>query len=131
LPKKKADKLRIENINYAQSTIFDTRYKIGSFDTVLAFYILHLLEDADKVMQRINELLKPGGLIISVTPCLGETIFQSFILSVLSKIGLIPKSRPYKIPELEKLITDGDFKIIEAECLHRKDQQYFIVAKKI
>ena len=131
IAQKKADDLKIKNIYYIQSTIFDIRYKIGSFDAVLAFYILHLLDDADKVIQRINELLKPGGLIISVTPCMGETIFQSFILSIISKIGLIPMSTPFKIPELEDLITDGDFEIIESECLYRKGQQHFIVAKKI
>ncbi len=31
---------------------------------ILGFYILHLLEDTPKVMKRMNELLKPGGLII-------------------------------------------------------------------
>ncbi|NEW06798.1 methyltransferase domain-containing protein [Paenibacillus sp. SYP-B3998] len=57
------------NINYAHSTIFDERYKKGSFDVILVFHVLHLLEDEHIVLQRINELLKPGGLLISATPC--------------------------------------------------------------
>jgi 2-polyprenyl-3-methyl-5-hydroxy-6-metoxy-1,4-benzoquinol methylase len=130
IAKDKAEDLKIENIIYAQSTIFDPRYKVGSFDAVLALYILHILDDAEKVIQRIKDLLKPGGLVISVTPCLGETRFQNYILSVISKLGLIPMSRPFTISELEKTIIDGNFKIVEAECLHRKGHQYFIVAQK-
>ena len=61
----------------------------GTFDGILAFYILHLLEDSQMVIQRINELLKPGGLIISVTPCMGKKPFLNGIFSIFSKLGFI------------------------------------------
>jgi 2-polyprenyl-3-methyl-5-hydroxy-6-metoxy-1,4-benzoquinol methylase len=130
IAKRKADGRKIENIDYAHSTIFDERYKRGSFDVILVFYILHLLEDTPKVMKRMNELLKPGGLIISATPCMGEKTFLSILLSLVSKIGLIPNTRSFKISELEDSIATGNFEIIETECLHQSSQQYFIVAKK-
>jgi len=97
---------------------------------ILVFYILHLLEDPHKVMQRINELLKPGGLIISATPCMGEKTFLSILLSLVCKIGLIPNIRPFKKSELEDSIANGNFEIVETECLYQRSQQYFIVAKK-
>ena len=131
IAKRKADGRKIENIDYEHSTIFDERYKRGSFDVILVFNILHLLEDTPKVMRRINELLKPGGLIISTTPCMGEKTFLSILLSLLSKIGLIPKIRSFKISELEDSIANVNFEIVETECLHQRSQQYFIVAKKI
>ena len=53
--KRKASELKIENVNYAQSTIFDDRYKKESFNVILAFNILQYLEDKHKVMQRINQ----------------------------------------------------------------------------
>jgi 2-polyprenyl-3-methyl-5-hydroxy-6-metoxy-1,4-benzoquinol methylase len=130
IAQKKADGRKIKNIDYAHSTIFDEKYKRGSFDVILAFYILHLLEDTHKVMQRINELLKPGGLIISATPCMGEETFLSVLLSLGSKIGLVPNISPFKISELEDSITAGNFEIVETEYLHQRGQQYFIVAKK-
>lgn len=131
IAKRKADVRKIENIDYTQSTIFDDRYKRGSFDVILVFYILHLLEDTHKVMQQINELLKPGGLIISATPCMGEKIFPGILLSIVSKIGLVPKIRLFKISELENSIANGNFEIVETECVHQYGQQHFIVAKKI
>ncbi len=130
IAKGKADGRRVENIVYAHSTIFDERYESGSFDAVLAFYVLHLLGDPPKVMQRINELLKPGGLIISATPCLGEKKTLQRILSLAGKIGLVPNIKPFKISELEDLIAHGSFEIVETECLHQGTQEYFIVAKK-
>lgn len=51
ITKRKADGRKIENIVYAHSTIFDERYKRGSFDVILVFYILHLLEDTHGVTQ--------------------------------------------------------------------------------
>ena len=131
IAEKKAGERKIENIDYAHSTIFDERYERGSFDVILAFYILHLLEEPHKVMQRMNELLKPGGLIISATPCMGEKTLLSIPLSLLSRIGLVPKIRLFKLPELEEAIADGDFEIVEAECLHQSTRQYFIAAKKV
>ncbi len=62
----------VANVSFAKATIFDEGLERESFEVVLAFSIFHLLEDAPKALRRIDELLKPGGLLISVTPCLGE-----------------------------------------------------------
>jgi len=131
IAKQKADGRGIENIDYARATLFDERYERGSYDVILAFYILHLLEDTPKVMQRINELLKRGGLIISVTPCMGEKPFLSSVLSLVSKIGLVPSIRSFRISELQDSIASGNFEIVETECLAQSSQEYFIVAKKV
>ncbi len=120
---------KVKNIDFAQTTIFDEKLERGSFDVILCFYLLHLVDDTPKVMQRINELLKPGGLMISATPCMRGT-FLGVLLSPVSKIGLIPPITLFKISELEDLMTDGNFEIVETECLHQSGQQYFIVAKK-
>jgi 2-polyprenyl-3-methyl-5-hydroxy-6-metoxy-1,4-benzoquinol methylase len=131
IAKNKADNRKIQNIFYTHSTIFDERYNKGSFDVILAFYILHLLQDIQKTIQRINDLLKPGGLVISITPCIGEKIFLNISLSLLSKIGLVPDIKSFKANELEDIIADGNFQTIENESLHQGMPQYFIVAKKI
>jgi len=131
--KRKAGECKIENIDFTQSSIFDERHKKGSFDVVLAFNILHLLEDTSKVVQRINGLLKPEGLIISVTACMGEKkTLLSIFLFALVKIGIIPfNMRFFKISELKDLISNGNFLIIQVENLPNNPLEYFIVAKKI
>ncbi|NSY38950.1 class I SAM-dependent methyltransferase [Leisingera sp. ANG59] len=44
----------------------------GPFDAVLAHNLLHLLPDLAEVLDGVAERVKPGGLFISKTPCLGE-----------------------------------------------------------
>ncbi len=72
IAKSKAGERRIDNIHYSQATIFDKRYQKESFNVILAFRILHMLEDIQDIMCRIYELLKPGGTFISVSACTGE-----------------------------------------------------------
>ena len=133
--KRKAAERKIQNIHFAQSTIFDERYKRESFDVILAFNILHFLEDTQKVMTRINELLKPKGLIISVTPCLGEkksfiNILIFLLVFLQTKMGMVPYIRFFRISEFEDSIANANFQIVETESLHSPGEQYFIVAKK-
>ncbi|TAL66834.1 MAG: class I SAM-dependent methyltransferase [Bacteroidetes bacterium] len=128
---RKAIERKIQNIENVCSTIFDNRYKIGSFDIIFAFYILHLLDEPQMVLNRIFELLKPNGFFISAIPCLGEKPILYNILSICGKIGVIPKVRPFKISELINIYKTGNYNIVETECLNQKLSQYYIVAKKL
>lgn len=131
IAKNKAFGRKIQNIDYTHTTIFDERFKRGSFDAIIVFYILHLLEDTHKIIQRINELLKPGGLIISATPCMGEKPLYKSLLSIASKIGITPKIKAFKISELEHLFIKENFEIIETACLKMNSPQYILIAKKL
>ncbi|TVX96630.1 class I SAM-dependent methyltransferase [Cohnella terricola] len=127
----KAKERNIANINYAHTTIFDKRYEKGSFDVVMAFHVLHLLEDEQTVLQRMNELLKPGGLLISATPCVGEKIVLKNLLLFAGRVGLMPNIRSFKIRNLVDTIEEGNFSIVESNCLKKSSQEYFIIARKI
>ncbi len=130
--KRKAAEHKIQNINFEHATLFDERYKSESFNVVFVLNVLHLLEDTSKVIQRIHELLKPGGLIISLTPCMGKKkSFIQFALFLLMKTGILPYIRFFKVSELEEALTDGNFQIIRTESLNNSPLNHFIVAKKI
>ncbi|MCE7748407.1 MAG: class I SAM-dependent methyltransferase [Candidatus Heimdallarchaeota archaeon] len=130
--KQRARGNKIENISFAQTTIFDEKYKRESFDVVLAFNILHLLEDSPKAVQRINELLKSGGLFISETASLGEAkSFLNFIISIIIKMRILPKVNKLKFADLENMIAQHGFQIIETEVLGEGISTYFVVAKKL
>ncbi len=131
IAQERAIERKIENIYFSQSTIFDNKYQRDSFNMVLAFSILHLLTDTEKIMQRINELLKPGGIFVSLTPCLGEKTFLRALLLLVHKIGILPHIRCFKIYELEKSIVNGNFQIVESKCLDNNPLEYFVIAKKL
>ena len=131
----KAAGCNLENVEFSKTTIFDERYQQGSFDVILAFNILHLLEDTPVVLQRITQLLKPGGVMISETACLREKALLDrlifLLLTLVTKIGIIPYVKFFSTSELEDSITKGGLRIIETDRLTNSPMSYFIVAKKV
>lgn len=130
---KKAAESGVNNGHFMQATIFDERLEKRSYDAVLAWGILHLVDDRNLVMKRINELLKPGGLLVSATECMGEkkTPITS-LLSFLMKIGIFPISLKYfTVAELEESITGAGFQIVKKEIMGDNPVSCFIAAKKM
>ncbi|MFA0570686.1 class I SAM-dependent methyltransferase [Vibrio gallaecicus] len=132
----KATNSNIENVHFTQATIFDSRYENESFDVIFAFNMLHTVDKPHHVVQRIHELLKPNGLLISSTPCLREkksllVTMQIHLVRILSKIGIIPITiREYRRSDLDSLLGKGDFQTVEAKEIYKGASSYFIVARK-
>jgi 2-polyprenyl-3-methyl-5-hydroxy-6-metoxy-1,4-benzoquinol methylase len=136
IAKRKADERGIKNIAFTKEAIFDESLGRESFDVILSLSILHLVEDSAQAMDRINQLLKPGGIFISATPCLGEKAFVSALMNipifVLSKMGLIPSITFFSAFSLAATITSAGFQIVEQEDLSvRPLRECFIVARKM
>ena len=136
IAREKADERKIENIEFAHATIFDEGLGKESFDLILASSILHLLENLPQVLNQIHQLLKPGGLFVSATPCLGEKTFLNILINIpvflLSKIGILPPIRFFSVLNLAASITNQNFQIIENESLSvHPITECFLVAKKI
>jgi ubiquinone/menaquinone biosynthesis C-methylase UbiE len=121
----------IENIRFFKTDLFDDGFEKESFDVVLAVNILYFLRNAPENLNRIFELLKPGGLFISATDCLGEKkSFSNRIKKLLDSMGILPFMQMYSISELKKSITDAGLKIRETANLYDNPPNYFIVAQK-
>ena len=131
IAEEKAEKNEIGNLKLYKTDLFNGEFEKNSFDVVLAVNILYFLKNAPENISRIYELLKPGRLFISATDCLGEKIsLLNRIKHLLSRIGILPFMKMYSISELEDLVTDVNFKIIETANLYDNPPNYFIVAKK-
>ena len=131
LAKERGREREVGNVHFAQKTIFDEGLGRESYDVILAFNILHLLEDARKAVQRASELLRPEGLIVSVTPCLGEAgLVLRTLLPLISKVGILSYLRSFRISEVKDLTRDGGFQIVESEVLEGTIPSCFIVARK-
>ena len=132
IAKRKAGERHIDNIHYAHTTIHDERYQKESFNVILAFRILHMLENPQAVVRRINELLKPGGTFISVSACMGDKgTLLGMLVSLASKMRIVPLHiNLFKLPELQGIITGGGFRIVEYEKMDDKVPHYCIVARK-
>lgn len=127
----KASERKIRNINFERTTIFDEKFKVGSFDAIIAFNIFHLLEEPQKYFQRVNQILKPGGLIISSTPCMSETLLLNSVLKLFSFIGLTPKLNSFTSSDLENMLLKESFKILELKRIKPKSPVYICILKKM
>lgn len=130
-----ADERGMKNITFKKAAIFDESLGKESFDVILSLSILHLVEDPAQVMDRINQLLKPGGIFISATPCLGEKTFLSVLMNIpiflLSRMGVIPSVTFFSGSSLTAAIANAGFQMIEQGDLSvRPIRECFIVARK-
>jgi ubiquinone/menaquinone biosynthesis C-methylase UbiE len=136
ISKGKAAEKNIENITFAEGDIFDKKLREESFDRILAFNMLHTIPNPENAAQRINELLKPDGLFISITPCLGDKMsflvgLQIRLVQIMCKIGIIPVPiRRIKSSDLDDLITNEYFQTVDSEKIYKGATSYFMVAKK-
>ncbi len=131
IAKERAEEQKVQNINFAQTTLFDEKLKKESFDVILAFNLIHLLEDTQAVMKRINELLRPGGFFISKTACLSEKSKLWPILAfVMGKVMRVGRIQCFTIAELEEAMIREGFEIIETHVYFPKPPRLFAVAKK-
>ncbi len=121
----------LTNIHFVATTIEDKRYVEGSFDVIIAFNIFHLLEEFDEVMMRIYGLLKPNGLLISNTDCLGEKKnLMTLTINVMSKFGVFPSVKSFNCIELEEKICSVGFNKMASMMSSDVVPNMYLVAKK-
>ena len=126
----KADAQNIQNITFEQSAINDIDVTDQTFDAVLAMSILHLLSDKAATISKIYKLLKPGGVFVSSTACLGDTMkFFKFIAPIGNFLRLIPMVRVFTTKDLEESLIKTGFEI-DYRWQPEKGKAIFIVAKK-
>ena len=132
IAREKAATEQVENVRFVRATPFDEVLPKGSFDVVLAFNFLHLLEDLPAAVRRLHELLKPGGLFISKTVCLAEhSRLWSVAVAVLRPLRVAPYVRCLKVAELDDTITDGGFEILETGFFPPSPPSRYVVARKV
>jgi ubiquinone/menaquinone biosynthesis C-methylase UbiE len=137
LATKKKNKINVKNVSFSQGTIFKDDLEKASFEKIIAFAIIHLLDDSEEVIRRIHELLKPGGLFISATSCFKEKMdfktrleFTSY--RFMKRLGIFPLHlNMFKTSDIEQLINRKNFNIVKAEKLFFNGMTIcFIVAEK-
>ena len=133
---RKKCELKISNVSFSQGTIFDADLEKNSFDAIIAYGIIHLLEDNQKVIQRIHELLKQDGLFISTTACMKEkmtvkTRMEVTLYSIMKRLGIFPLYlNKYRSSDVIHLVEEQKFQIIETEKIIDGIPAVFIVARK-
>ena len=126
----KAGESDIVNVTFERAAIDDFSVPDQRFDAVLGLSILHLVENKDEIITKVHHLLKPGGVFVSSTACLGDTMkFFKLIGPIGNFLGFMPMVKVFTVRELENSLTDAGFEI-DHQWQPAKGKAVFIVAKK-
>ena len=130
IAQRRADEQQVGNVTFEQATIEELNVPDQSLDAVLGLSILHLLEDREAAIAKVHRMLKPGGVFVTSTACLGDRMkFFKFIGPIGSFFGLIPMVKVFSVAELVDSLTAADFEI-DHQWQPDKSIAVFIVAKK-
>ncbi len=130
IAQEKADKADVTNVTFEQSTIEELDVPDQSLDAVLGLSILHLLEDREAAISKVYRMLKPGGVFVTSTSCIGDTMkFFKLITPIGMFLGLMPLLKIFTTDELVTSLTDAGFEI-DHQWQPGKGEAAFIVAKK-
>lgn len=130
IAQRKAEENNVENVTFARSTIEEFCVDDQSLDAVLGLSILHLLENRDGVIAKIYKMLKPGGVFVTSTMCMGGTMRVPRVIVPIGRFfGLLPLVRWFTAEELKASFVQAGFEI-DHQWQPGKGKAVFIVAKK-
>lgn len=130
IAERKAAAARIDNVTFEQSTIEDIRIADQSVDAVLGLSILHLLNDKEAAIGKVHRMLKPDGIFVTSTACLGDTMKLFKYVAPLGRFfGVMPLVKVFTTKELQHSLTNAGFEI-DYQWQPGKGKAVFIVAKK-
>lgn len=127
----KAEAAGLENLHFEQVGALEA----GSgrqFDAVMAFSLLHLLDDLPGVLGHVRGLLPEGGLLITKTPCLGRKLWLWPLIWGAQRLGKAPASFRYMTPAgVQRAISAAGFEVLETGDYPKSLPNHFVVARAI
>ena len=120
----------IINVTFKCSSIDDFSVPDQTFDAVLGHSVLHLLDNKEEVISRVHKMLRPGGLFVTSTACLGDMRILFRIIAPVGRVlGFFPFVRVFTVKELEDSLTNAGFEVAY-QWQPGKNKAVYVVAKK-
>lgn len=108
--------------------------ELPRYDAVVAFNVLHLVGDLAQTLRSALHALKPGGLLISKTPCLNDMnpLIPRLALPLMRAFGKAPHVLCFSAGQLQEALTSQGLDIVSVEWHGSKGKDYrpFILARK-
>ncbi len=127
----KAEDQGAGNVDFLAADASGEVFEEGFYAAVLAFNLIHLLDDAEGMLGRAYDLLEPGGMFISKTPCIGErSALWRPVIGLMQFFGKAPYLRYVDTKGLEAMIEAAGFSILESRTFNNAGSSRFIAARK-
>lgn len=132
LSRTRASESNIDNITFNCGTLAEFKADTASMDAVLGLNVIHLLPDRHAALTEVARILKPGGIFVSSTGCLGNSYlrFLGVFLPLGKLLGIMPDVFVLKESELASEIANAGFSI-ERQWHHgAQNINVFMIARR-
>lgn len=130
IARRKAEAKGVANVSFEQADIDGLQVADESYDAVMGHSVLHLLDDRAAVIAKVHRMLKPGGVFVTSTACLGGTMpWLRLVLPVGRVLGLLPMVRFITPAGLAGEFESAGFRI-EHRWQPGRRKALFVVARK-
>jgi ubiquinone/menaquinone biosynthesis C-methylase UbiE len=130
IAKDKARAGQVENVTFEVRAADDHDIPQSRYDVIMAHNLLHLLKEPEPVIKAAFRGLKPGGVFVTSTACIGDmSWYFRMIVPVGNVLKLIPFVNAFTQAQLNRSHKDAGFEI-EQEWLPKKNAAVFMVARK-
>ena len=131
IARNKLSHTKINNLSFSTAALEEFQVANESLDAVLGLSILHLLNDRDDAIRRVYTMLKPGGIFVSSTACVGDTMpFFRFIAPIGKFLGLMPRIKVFTGQKLENSLEQAGFSIDYKFIPTNSKEVCFLIAVK-
>jgi ubiquinone/menaquinone biosynthesis C-methylase UbiE len=126
----KREERGITNVSFVQSEVTKP-LAAAPFDAICAFSILHLVDDLQETLTHMHSQIKPGGYVISKTPCLaGMNALVRPLIKVMQFFGKAPTVLFLNARELEAGFQRAGFEVVETGHFGKNLKSHFVVARR-
>ena len=130
IAKDKAKAAGIDNVTFEALSVDALEVPGASIDVVMAHRVLHLLEDKERAIADIHNMLKPGGVFVTSTACIGDMMLPiRLIVPVGRFLRLFPPVKVFSVAELKDSLESAGFEI-DYEWQPKKSAAAFIICRK-
>ncbi len=131
IAERKRSESGLDNVEFLPAAVGEQTLNWQTYDAVLAFNLLHLLPDLDRALSDIHRQLRPGGVFISKSPCLGEMSFViRGLIRGMQSFGKAPDVTYFTTRDLEAALRWAGFDVMASRTFDKAPKSRFVVARK-
>ena len=120
-----------ESVEFLTAGVGEQTLHWQNYDAVLAFNLLHLVDDLDAALASIYRQTRPGGVFISKSVCLGEMNFLvRGLIRGMQAFGRAPFVTYFNTADLEAAMRWAGFQIEASQTFDKAPHSRFIVARR-
>ena len=121
----------VHNVAFMPAAASEQVLDWQTYDAVLAFNLLHLVPNLDRALSDIHARLRPGGMFVSTSPCLGEMSFLvRGLIRGMQRFGVAPEVTYFTTQDLEAAMRWAGFDVLSSRTFEKAPTARFIVARK-